>query len=391
MGKNKNWTQAEKDYLAENWGRVSIPAMSKHLNRSVNAIMDMRTRLQLGAYFDSGEYITLRQLMLAIGYGGSSCKYAVKSWVENRGLPAKHKLRNNTRVWVVYLDDFWEWAEKNQGFLDFSKFPENALGVEPDWAKRKRKQDFKTLKGTKKIAWTSYEDERLKGLLKQHRYSFAELSKMLGRTEGAIQRRITDLKLKERPVKADKNNQWTSEQISLLGRLIKQGYSYEAIHEKIPDKSTKAIRGYVFRFYLTESLDKVRNYIGSGEFGDNMPPRKLYQRNCMSIEERAEVKAGVSQLAYLLNQRARQISPVAEEYKNYWQKDMCMNWSDIHGCTAGEADCDSCASFIRIQPQFCKRCGCTFFETRTSDICQKCRIARFKQAQRKYAVLHRNK
>lgn len=390
MGNNRNWTQEEKDYLAENWGRVSVPSLSKHLNRTANAVMQMSTKLHLGAFLEAGDYVSFHQLLIAIGYNGKH-SYHNKSWVKNRAFPVKYKQRNSVRIAVVYLEDFWEWAEKNQDFLDFSRFPENALGIEPDWVKRKRKQDFKTLKGYKKIPWTPYEDERLRSLLRQHKYSFAELSKMIGRTEGAIQRRITDLKLKERPVKADTHNLWTSEQVSLLGDLIKQGYSYEAIHEKIPDKSVKAIRGYVFRFYLTENLDKVRNYIGSGKFGDNMPPRKLYQRNCMSIEERAEVKAGVSQLAYLLYQRARQISPVAEEYKNYWQKDMCMNWSDIHGCTAGEADCDSCASFIRIQPQFCKRCGITFFERTTNDICQKCRTTRFKQAQRKYAVLHRNK
>ena len=390
MGAGRTWTEAEKDYLAENWGVLSVPTLCKNLNRSENAIIVMKDRMHLGAFYDAGDYVTMHQLCLAIGYTGGD-GYKKKSWIKNRDFPVKYKRMKEKKVKVVYIEDFWKWAEQNQSFLDFSKFEENALGLEPEWAKRKRKQDLKIVRCLKKTPWTPLEDDYLKGLLKQQRYSYAELSAKLQRTEGAIQRRINDLKLKERPVKADVHNPWTDEQIALLGALIKKGYSYEAIHEQIPDKSTKAIRGYVFRLYLTESLDKVRRSIGEGEFGDNLPERKLYQRNCMTVEERIEVKENVSQLAYLLNQRARQISPVSEEFKDYWQKDMCMNWDDILGCRAGEKSCDSCSSFQRIQPQNCVRCGAVFFCRKEANVCEPCRIARKKQAQRKWAIMNKKK
>lgn len=384
----RRWTREEKDYLAEKWGTVSIPTICEKLNRSQNSIMNMVFEMGLGSFLCSGDYVTFNQLLQAIGcYGKGS--YREKSWIEERGFPIRYIRRNKMKIAVVYIDDFWEWAEKNQSFLDFSKFEENAIGREPEWAKRKRKDDIKKIKGLKKIPWTPYEDEKLKVMLRQNRYSCSELSKILHRTEGAIQRRITDLGLKERPVPASKQGDWTDDQVSLLGGLIKDGYSYEAIHEKIDDKSTKAIRAYVYRFYMTENLDTVRQYIGDGKFGDNIPPKKLRQRNQMTPEERSEAMDGVSYLAYLLNQRARQISPVAEKYKDYWQKDMCMNWSDIHGCTAGEKNCDSCNSFVRVQPQYCKRCGGTFFERHQTDFCHSCRLARLKQAQRKYAVLNK--
>lgn len=242
-----------------------------------------------------------------------------------------------------------------------------------------------------KTPWTPKEDAYLKDLLRAYRFTYPEISKRLKRTEGAIQRRICDLKIKERPLKADNHNLWTDEQIVLLGNLIKQGFNYELIQREIPDKSVKAIRGLVYRYYITESLDKARLYIGDGTFGENIPARQLRHFRVMTPEERNEMKEYASQLAYLLNQRARQISPVKEIYKDFWQKDMCMNWSDIHGCQAGEENCDSCSSFVRVREQYCVRCGSTIFAKQEIKICDKCRIARKKQAQKKWAVMSRHR
>jgi len=36
-------------------------------------------------------------------------------------------------------------------------------------------------------------------------------------------------------------------------------------------------------------------------------------------------------------------------FSEYWQKDMCMHWCNAKGCTAGKANCDTCASFQRNQ------------------------------------------
>ena len=387
MGQARHWTQEEKDYLAEHWGQFSVPYLCTRLNRSRNAIMVMVNKLNLGSFYDSGDYITLHQLIISLGYSHGADTYKNKSWIENRGFPVRYKKHTEKVVKIVYLDEFWEWAEKNQSFLNFSNFEENILGLEPEWVKEKRQRDIKHLRENIKTPWTPQEDAYLKDLLKAHRFTYSELSKRLRRTEGAIQRRICDLKLKERPIKAENHNLWTEEQISTLGTLIKQGCNYEIIHEKIPDKSVKAIRGFVYRYYLSESLDKVRSYIGDGVFGDNMPERKITQWNCMSIEEKYEVKENVSQLAYLLNQRARELSPVSAEFKDYWQKDMCMNWSDIHGCKAGEKSCDSCDAFQRIREQYCVRCGATIINRKKQKVCSPCLAARKKQAQRKWAIM----
>lgn len=387
MGQARNWTKEEKDYLAEHWGQFSVPSLCKRLNRSRNAIMVMAHKLNLGSFFDAAEYVTMHQLVLAIGYGASD-GYKNKSWIENRGFPVRYKKHTEKVVKVVYLDDFWEWAEKNQSFLDFSNFEKDALGLEPEWADEKRKRDKLNLKENIKTPWTVQEDAYLKDLLKAQRFTYPEISKRLRRTEGAIQRRICDLELKERPVKADNHVLWTNEQIAVIGEAVKQGCNYEAIHKKVPDKSVKAIRGLMYRFYVTENLDKVRSYIGDGEFGDNRPERQFKHFRVMSPEERGQMKDSVSQLAYLLNQRARALSPVSDIFKDYWQKDMCMNWNDIHGCQAGEKSCDSCDSFQRIREQYCVRCGATIFCRSQQNICDPCKVARKKQAQRRWARTH---
>ena len=36
-GSMKRWTPEEEDYLSDRWGTISIPAIAKHLGRSVNA------------------------------------------------------------------------------------------------------------------------------------------------------------------------------------------------------------------------------------------------------------------------------------------------------------------------------------------------------------------
>ena len=390
MGKAKNWTQAEKDYLSEVWGTVSVKQICKNLDRSENAIKVMKERLNLGRFTEAGDYVTFNQLRLALGYTGGG-GYANKSWFENRDFPVRVKLINRKRVKIVYLEEFWEWAEKNQSFLNFSKFEENSLGFEPEWAKAKRKRDRKFTVECKKTPWTKAEDEQLKFLLKKFQFTYAEIAKKLCRTEGAVQRRINDLKLKERPIKAYNHNLWTNKQICLLSEAIKSGENYEAIHDKIPDKSSKSIRGYVYRFYLTENLDKVRAYIGNGDFGDNMPAKRLKHMRVMQPEERYDAKEKVSMLAYILLEVAKQKSNVSEEFKDYWQKNMCMNWDDVHGCKANEECCDSCTSFVRIREQYCVRCGSTIISRQNTNICVRCKEARKKQAQRKWAIMTKRK
>lgn len=97
----RKWTQAEIDYLQENYGKYSIPSLAKSLGKSVNAIKVMRQRLGLGAFLMNGEYISLNQLLLAVNGGASTYSYKMTSWVKNRGLPVHTKKVENCSLRVT--------------------------------------------------------------------------------------------------------------------------------------------------------------------------------------------------------------------------------------------------------------------------------------------------
>lgn len=66
-----------------------------------------------------GDYVTLNQLVTAFNRTGSY-SYKMISWVENRGLPVHNKRVQQNTFRVVYLKEFWTWAEKKpfiSGFL----------------------------------------------------------------------------------------------------------------------------------------------------------------------------------------------------------------------------------------------------------------------------------
>ena len=104
----RRWTPKEEEYLQENWGKYSIPAIAKKLGKSVNAIKVRANRLALGPVLMGGDYVTLNQLTLAVSGGAKTYSYKMISWVNNRGLPVHTKKVLNNSFRVVYLDEFWE-------------------------------------------------------------------------------------------------------------------------------------------------------------------------------------------------------------------------------------------------------------------------------------------
>ena len=383
MGLRRNWTKQEEEYLIENWGTLSVGTIAKNLNRSENAVVVRKCRLGLGSFLESGDYITWNQLHIALGIGTADV-YKMISWVRNRGFPIHTKRVNNNSFKVVYLDEWWVWAEKNRDFLDFSKFEENLLGKEPQWVKEKRRHDVEKNHKYITTPWTKTEDEKLLFLVAKQNYTYDDLSKILRRTNGAIQKRLCYLGVKDRPIKVDNHTRWTDYDLYRLGELIKSGYGYDLIAEEI-GKSSKACRGRVYQMYLTENLDKVREIMGNGNFGDNRPERTLKQWNTMNTEERIESREELTKLAAIIQWRFKQ--QINEtEWGEFFQKDMCQNFCSDCLSTSG---CDSCTNFKKIEPQNCKMCGKTFWEKNENLYCSVCRDMRKKQWLRKRFVLEK--
>lgn len=386
MGIGRTWTKEEIEKLCEEWGRYSIPTQAKRLDRSVNAILIKVQRLGLGRIAVNSDKITLLSLLKELGKDGGYTETTKK--LEKAGLQIYYQRVINKRIRMVDISEFWEFAENNKNMFDFSRLEENALGEEPEWAKKKRAEDYKRSISIKphNAKWTPEEDATLLRLLRQYRYTYPEISKILKRSEGAIQRRVNDLKIKERPLKANNHDLWTSEQLETLCDMIKSGNNYENM-SRVIGKSAKAIRGKVFTVYLTEKLSTVAKLIGEGDWGDGRPDRKLTQKNCMSVLEKEKVKEDVSKLVSLLSYKIR------KEFSDQdnWQRNLCRHWDKIKGCSAGETNCDDCSSFERIRPQYCVRCGATFFERQENRICERCRVQRKKAGYRKYMRIQNSK
>lgn len=232
----KTWTPEELQYLEDHWGTVSIPGIAKKLGRTVNAIKVRVARMGLGGMLNSGDYVTFNQLMRELTDNSQSYSYQMKSWVKNRGMPIHTKRVNACSFRVVYLEEFWEWAEQHRSFINFSKLEPLALGKEPDWVVEQRRKDYQSFALQRKDPWSPDEDNNLIRLLKQQKYGYAELSELLRRSEGAIVRRCRDLGLKERPVRADphrKGGSWNDEQHQILADGIRHGDSYSMIGRMI--------------------------------------------------------------------------------------------------------------------------------------------------------------
>lgn len=258
---SKRWTEFEHEYLAENRGTKSLPTIAKNFSRSENAVKIKAFKLRLGAFLENGDYITPNQLFTALGINGGK-GYKMKSWVENRGMPVKNKKVNKCSFKIIYLEDFWEWAERHKHFIDFARLEWGTLGIEPEWMRDvRRAQEIKRI-GYHATPWMAEEDERLKALVKLQRYGYAELSKLVGRSCGAVQRRLVDLGVKDRPIKADNTIRWDERELGIMKEGILSGCSYEHISVLLGYKrSAKAVRGLVGRYYGTENLDKARTVI----------------------------------------------------------------------------------------------------------------------------------
>ena len=387
MSQYHRWSPEENEYLAENWGTLAIATLAKNLGRSEGGVIQRARKLRLGPYLDCGDYITLNKLIIAATGTRGSYSYKIKSWVENRGFPLRYKRVGSHRWRIVYLKEFWEWAEKNRNFFDFSKMKPLALGAEPEWVREQRQKDFHSYALQCKRPWTSEEDSRLIMLVKQQRYGYAELSEMFQRSTGAIQRRLNSLGVKDRPVKADNHGPcaaWVQKDLDALADGIRRGDSYAQISRTI-GKSEKAVRGRAYYQYLTENADKIRAMLGNGPWGHGAPEPTVGQGLSLS-RTRTGVRKDLSALIGLLQYRIHDLG-----YDPYWQRFMCVHWSGLRGCLAGRSDCDSCTTFLRIPPQYCARCGKTFFERQKNDFCEACRCARKKQAQRKWSCMTKNK
>lgn len=235
----KRWAPWETEYIQAAWGHTSIYAMAKKLGRSTIAVKQKADKLGLGRFLDSGELVTFLQVVQAITGGIGSYTWLREKWSKH-GFPFRHQKVITKTVLMVKMGDFWKWAEQHQSILNFSKFEEHSLGGEPEWAKRKRRQDYRNQSRNAR-PWTITDEQRLKDLLAAQRYSLDEIAERLFRSESAIYRRIGILGIKDWPVR-NPGKRWSQEEIDLLLKMHGEGKTFEEIGAKI-GRSASACRG----------------------------------------------------------------------------------------------------------------------------------------------------
>lgn len=244
MAKNKRWTYPEIQYLKDYWGKHSLQEMSKKLDRTILAIKLKATRIKLTDRRRLQEDITYREFTKLLGRSYSD------SWLKGRlkkaNFPFSYFKVVNKKICMVNLRAFIRWFKNNLHILDIDNTNDGDFdAIEPNWLKEKRKAD-KMASLYKMRLWTKEEDDRLITLLNEYKYSYREISIKLKRTEGALKRRMLDLKLKQRPIIADKHIKWTHQEVDMVKDLYLKGYKSCVIAEFVP-KSALAINGILER------------------------------------------------------------------------------------------------------------------------------------------------
>ncbi len=258
-----HWTPEQLEYMAEQWGYMSIPGIAKKLGRSTGAVREMAVKKKLGRHIHSGDYMTLNQLFMALGL-----RYVYTSTRLIRdGLPVKEKKSLGMPYRIINIDDFWDWLERNKMLVSIHNLEPYALGKEPEWVKQKRGADIAAYRYRRRRPWTPGEDQLLKTLLSTYRYGYRDISVRLVRGEAGIKRRILDLGLKTWPLAEPKNQKpWSERDIAILTEMYYIGHISEVIAEKIP-RSASAIRGKIENMIRAGELDKNR-YRGGDTNGE---------------------------------------------------------------------------------------------------------------------------
>lgn len=237
----KKWTEEEIQYLADRWGEVSKKKIAENLGRSMNSIHVKVQRLGLGSFLENGGYVSYCQLLQAL-YGLDSVS-AYRKRLNWEDFPLKKRRVGRCTFKVVYLDEFWEWAEQHRRLIDFSKLEENILGAEPDWAKKKRRIDFQCR--LKTTPWTDVEDRLLDTMVREHKKTITQIATTLERSEQAVKRRMYEICVDGRPVK-NSNKAWTDSETQTLLFMYEEGWTFEKIGAEL-GRSASSCRGKVER------------------------------------------------------------------------------------------------------------------------------------------------
>lgn len=251
----KAWTKEEVDFLVQNWGILSKKEISEHIHKSINAICVKAQRIGLRDFFYNSEFVTMNELSRIVNHRPMDT-YVQEMWLNNDFPMQKVVTKATAEYKCVKIADFIEWFKDHLELVDLALTEEGCFDIkEPQWLKTKRIAD-KRAYAYRCRDWTSEDDKTLKKMVESQKYNIDEICKTLKRTNGAVKRRMQDLKFQKRPPKK-KRCFWTESEIKTVKKMFLSGFKPCVIAEDLKDRSEAQVTGIIERY----------NYFGK-------PPKK---------------------------------------------------------------------------------------------------------------------
>ena len=204
------WTNEDKKYLKEIWGKIKIESIAKHLNKTVDACLAMADHMKLGPMIDGDkEILRLKDIceILNMPYN------TIRGWVD-QGLKCEIRYITNTNFfYYITWPNFLKFLKEHPDKWDSKDVDLYMLGEEYPWLKEKRKKDLID-PIEKRRNWTTKEIKIAASLIKKGK-TYEEVGKIVNHTTNAVAREMQINKLGAYP-----NYFWKVEEIE----YVKENY-----------------------------------------------------------------------------------------------------------------------------------------------------------------------
>ena len=182
----KAWSDAEKEYLEDNWGVETLSRLSRQLHRTKSAVHAKAKKLHLGASTKADEYLTGSQVAKILNVR----RHTVCYWIKYGNLKARHTcLVFKRKFWLIRHENLWDWLEKNQDRFDSRKIDILELGYEPQWLKQKKLSD--QLIPNRNKRWTNLQEQQI---LLNKSMGLQGVANLMGRSYNSIKIKFSRLR-----------------------------------------------------------------------------------------------------------------------------------------------------------------------------------------------------
>ena len=183
------WTSEEENYLIEHWGTDSIEKIAKNMQRSVYSIKVKATRLGLGYMCKANtEQLTVADISY---YLGVSHDRITETWKKLGLKLKKKKVTNKYSYYCISIENLMEFLKDHQDLWNAFYLELNIFGIEPDWLREKRRKDALN-PPIEYHTWTNAEIKLAIDLLKIG-YDYEKIAERLHRTPIAVAYKLRNL------------------------------------------------------------------------------------------------------------------------------------------------------------------------------------------------------